>query len=415
MISSLKWAYCFSLLLSLVLSDNCKTAQKMDWQNGQIYRFAGTGEPGYDGDGGSACSAKLNGPAGLAIDREDHIYVADLINCAVRKIDRRTGIIMTVAGSGQRGYDGDGGFATSAKMNRPEGIFVDDKRNLYVADSGNHCIRKVDGRTGIIKTIAGIGREGFGGDGGKAEKAALNHPSGVVVDSRGNIYFNDYRNDRIRKIDNRGIISTYAGTGVPGYSGDGGPADQAAINDVYGLAIDKQDNLYLIDSLNFAVRKVDAGTQIISTIVGKGKPGPAIEFSSVSESFLGGKPHPKGTIGSEVAHAIEVDSQGNLFIGETGIHQIRMAHKGKQCLLTVAGSGKPGWTGDDGPARQASLEVHGLRLDSKGRLFFVDFIHHIIRVIDFTKESDDKKMQKQSNMNQLKDVCCSRIIEQKRN
>ena len=383
MISLLKWAYCCPLLLSLVLSDNCKTKQKMEWQNGRIYRFAGTGEPGYDGDGGPACSAKLNGPAGLAIDIEDNIYVADLINCAIRKIDNRTGIILTVAGSGQGGYDGDGGPATSAKLNRPEGIFVDNKRNLYVADSGNHCIRKVDDRTGIIKTIAGIGREGFWGDDGKAEKAALNHPSGVVVDSRGHIYFNDYRNDRIRKIDNRGIISTYAGTGVPGYYGDGGPANQAAINDVYGLAIDRQDNLYLIDSLNFAVRKVDAGTRIISTIVGKGKPGPAIEFSSVLESFLGGKPHPKGTIGSEVAHAIEVDSQGNLFIGETGTHHIRMVHKGKQCLLTVAGSGKPGWTGDNGPARQASLEVHGLRMDSKSRLFFVDFIHHVIRKIDF--------------------------------
>jgi len=399
MISLLKWAYCFSLLFSLILSDNCKTAQKTDLEDGQIYRFAGTGEPGYDGDGGPACSAKLNGPAGLAVDREDNIHVADLINCAVRKIDRKTGIIMTIAGSGQRGYDGDGGPATSAKLNRPGGIFVDNKGNLFVADSGNHCLRKADGRTDIVKTIAGIGREGFGGDGGKAEKAALNHPSGVVVDSRGNIYFNDYRNDRIRKIDHRGIISTYAGTGVPGYSGDGGPADQAAIDDVYGLAIDKQDNLYLIDSLNFAVRKVDARTRIISTIVGKGKPGPVVEFSSLSESFLGGKPHLKGTIGSEVAHAIEVDSQGNLFIGETGIHRIRMAHKGKQRLLIVAGSGKPGWTGDNGPALQASLEVHGLRLDSKGRLFFVDFIHHLVRVIDFAEESDDKGMEKQSSMN----------------
>jgi len=381
----LKGIFCSSLLLLSVLSQGCKADQNIDWLNGTISRIAGTGEPGYSGDGGPACQAKLNGPAGLSIDSQDNLYVADLINCRIRKIDNKTGTMVTVAGSGQRGYEGDGGLATQAKLNRPEGVFVDDKSNIFVADSGNHCIRKIDGKTGIIKTIAGIGREGFGGDGGKAEKAILNHPAGVVADSRGHIYFNDYRNDRIRRIDTQGIILTYAGTGVPGYSGDGGPADTAAINDVYGLAIDKGNNLYFIDSLNFAVRKIDAGTGIISAVVGKGRPGRVIEFSPVLESFLGGHPHPKGTIGSEVPHALEIDPQGNVFIGETGIHRIRMVHKTKQYLLTVAGSGKPGWTGDDGPARQADLEVHGLRMDSKGRLFFVDFIHHVIRVISFPK------------------------------
>jgi len=390
----LRWIFCSLLLLLPALSNSGKTMQNFAWQNGRIYRFAGTGEPGYYGDGGPACSAKLNGPAGLAIDKEDNVYVADLINCMVRKIDGRTGSIMTIAGSGQRGCEGDGGPATSAKLNRPEGVFVDDKRNLYIADSGNHRIRKVDSRTGLIKTIAGTGQKGFGGDGEKAETATLNHPAGVVVDSHGNIYFNDYGNDRIRKIDNQGIISTYAGTGVPGYSGDRGPANQAAINDVYGMAIDEKDDLYLIDSLNFAARKIDSGTGIISTVVGQGRPGPVIEFSPILQSFLGGNPHPKGVIGSEVPHAIEIDSQGNLFIGETGTHRIRMVHKNKQCLLTVAGSGKPGWTGDNGPARQANLEVHGLRIDSKGRLFFVDFIHHIIRAIEFPEKTDDKRPSK---------------------
>ena len=375
----------FSLVLT-VLTHSCTRANPDNWRDGRVCGFAGTGEPGYYGDGGPACYAKLNGPAGLAIDKLDNVYVADLINCVVRKIDDRTGTILTVAGSGQRGYEGDGGPATQAKLNRPEGVCVDDKSNIFVADSGNHCIRKIDGRTGIIKTIAGIGREGFGGDGGKAEKAILNHPAGVVVDSHSNTYFNDYRNDRIRKIDNQSIISSYAGTGVPGYSGDGGPANRATINDVYGLAIDKNDNLYLIDSLNFAVRKIDPDTGIISTIVGQGRPGPVIECSPILQSFLAGRSHPKGAVGSEVPHAVEIDSQGNLFIAETGAHRIRMVDKNKHCLLTIAGSGKPGWTGDGGPARQASLEVHGLRIDSKGRLFFIDFIHHVIRVIEFPQK-----------------------------
>jgi hypothetical protein len=207
-----------------------------------------------------------------------------------------------------------------------------------------------------------------------------------VVDSRGNIYFNDYRNERIRKIDHQGVISTFAGTGIAGYYGDEVPANQATTSDVYGLAIDKEDNLYLIDSLNFAVRKVDASTNIISTIVGKGMPDPAVEFSPVWDSFLAGRLHPKGTIGSEVPHALEIDSQGNIFIGETGTHLIRMVHRARQYLLTVAGSGKSGWAGDDGPARKANLEVHGLRIDSKGRLFFVDFRHHIIRKISFPRK-----------------------------
>ena len=156
------------LLFWLVLSYGCKTAYDTDWQNGIISRFAGTGEPAYSGNGGPAQSAKLNGPAGLAIDKNDNIYVTDLLNCAVRKIDSGTGTIMTVAGTGQKGYEGDGGLASRAKLNKPEGVFVDDQSNIYVADSGNHCIRQIDGKKGIIRTIVGIGRAGFAGDGGKA-------------------------------------------------------------------------------------------------------------------------------------------------------------------------------------------------------------------------------------------------------
>jgi hypothetical protein len=181
-----------------------------------------------------------------------------------------------------------------------------------------------------------------------------------------------------------GRITIFAGTGEAGYSGDGGPATKANINDVYGLAIDKNDNIYMVDSLNFVVRKIDSRKGIISTVVGKGKPGPVVEFASVAKAFLGGKPHAKGTIGSEVPHAVEVDSCGNIFIGDTGANRIRIVHMPTKQIFTIAGNGERGWSGDNGFARQASLEVHGLRMDSQGRLFFVDFRHHIIRMIEFS-------------------------------
>jgi hypothetical protein len=377
-------SFLFSLILFLATSRvSCFENEQINWEKGKVYRVAGTGKAGYTGDNGPAIRAQLNGPAGLAIDKNDNIYVADLINCAIRKIDSTTKIISTVVGCGERGYAGDGGSAIKAKLNRPEGIFVDNKGDLYIADSGNHRIRKVEASTGIIKTIAGNGKAGFEGDDDSASKARLNHPAGVVVDSKGNVYVNDYGNDRIRKINRKGIITTYAGTGMPGYTGDGGPAIRASINDVYGLAIDKADNIYLIDSLNFAVRRVDSKTQIISTVVGKGRPGQIIDFILPTEAYLGGKPHIKGTIGSEVPHALDVDCLGNIFIADTGVKRIRMIDIQRNLIFTVAGNGVRAWSGDDGPAKEASLEVHGLRIDSRHRLFFVDFHHHLVRMIDF--------------------------------
>ncbi|WP_312648148.1 NHL domain-containing protein [Aminipila sp.] len=231
------------------------------WTKGTIHRFAGTDIAGYYGDGDKAETSQLNGPAGLAVDKYDNVFVAELHNSVIRKIDVRTGIITTVAGNCSKGYIGDGGLATNAKLNGPLGVFVDGGGNIFIADSFNHRIRKVEADTGIITTIAGNGTEGYAGDGFNACNSQLNFPAGVVADSKGNVYFNDFKNDRVRKIATDGIISTYAGTGIPGYSGDSGPADRAQINQVYGLAIDKDDNVYLMDSANFAVRKVDAESE----------------------------------------------------------------------------------------------------------------------------------------------------------
>jgi sugar lactone lactonase YvrE len=353
------------------------------WINGTIYRFAGTGIPGYTGDGEKAEMAQLNGPAGLAIDKGNNVYVAEIHNNTIRKIDSKTGIISTVAGCGLKGFEGDGGLAVYAKLNGPEGVFLDTLGNIYIADTYNQRIRRVDVRTGIIETIAGTGERGYNGDNIRACESYLNCPAGVVVDSKGNVYFNDYKNDRIRKINLAGIISTFAGTGIPGYSGDGGPANKAQINDVYGLGIDTKDNVYIMDSLNFAVRKVDADSEIISTVIGQGEPGPIVEFENICNSFIGGPLHKKGTIGMEAPHAVEVDSNGNIFIGDTGSFRIRMVDLERNLVYTVAGNGNKGNSGENGRALNACLGVHGLRIDSENNLFFVDFHNHVIRVVKF--------------------------------
>lgn len=359
------------------------TLSASKWTKGVIQRYAGTGIRGYDGDGEEAIAARLGGPAGLAVDRADNIYVAEFHNNIIRKIDSKTGRISTVAGCGLKGSEGDGGPAACARLNGPEGVFVDSSGNIYIADTYNHKIRKIYAQTGAIHTIAGTGHAGYDGDGMKAVDTRLDQPSGVVADSKGNVYFNDYKNDRVRKIDTDGCISTYAGTGIPGYSGDGGPADRAGINDVYGLAIDRFDNLYMMDSLNFAVRKVDSETGMISTVIGKGKPGEIVECETIGNSYIGGPLHEKGTTGIEAPHAVEVDQRGNIFIADTGSNRIRVAEIQRDLVYTVAGNGNGGNSGDGGMAAAACLNVHGLRMDSEDNLYFVDFLNHVVRVIRF--------------------------------
>lgn len=355
----------------------------INYLDGRVFTYAGNGQAGYTGDGCLAEKAQINGPAGLAIDKDNNVYVVEIFNNIVRKINGKTNIISTVVGCGENGFSGDGGVATKASLNGPEGVFVDNYLNIYIADTFNQRIRKVDARTGIINTIAGNGDVGYSGDGGMACEAKLNRPSGVVADTKGNVYFNDYGNDRIRKVDTKGNISTFAGIGLHGYSGDGGPATQAKINDVYGLAIDKYDNVYLVDSLNFAIRKVDAITGIISTIIGKGVPGQAIEFEEISKSYLCGQAHKKGTVGDKVPHAVDVDTDGNVLIGETAVNRIRIADISKNQVYTIAGTDEK--VLNSCLALNSRIGVHGLRVDSSGNLYFVDFHNHVVRVVKFSK------------------------------
>jgi len=237
---------------------------------GTINTVAGVGMGGYSGDGGAAWMAQLNSPFGVAVDSGGNLYIADTLNHRVRKVDA-SGNISTVAGNGTDGYSGDGGAAASAQLNKPFGVAVDSGGNLYIADTFNHRVRKVDA-SGNISTVAGNGTAGYSGDGGAAASAPLNKPYGVAVDSGGNLYIADTFNHRIRKVDASGNISTVAGTGTAGNPGEGEFATSANIKYPYGVAVDSGGNLYIADTLNHRVRKVDASGNI-NTVAGNGTGG----------------------------------------------------------------------------------------------------------------------------------------------
>jgi len=241
--------------------------------NGVITRFAGNNTSGFSGDGGQAASAQLNYPQGLAIDNIGNLYISDMGNRVIRKVNT-SGVISTIAGTpGTFGYSGDGGLATSAQLGAPSGIAVDAAGNIYFSDLGKHVIRKIN-TSGIISTIAGTGNtSGYSGDGGLATAAKLYSPNDICLDAQGNLYIADRDNHCIRKVNSSGIISTIAGIGGSlnyGFTGDGGAATSAKLNKPQSISIDNLGNLYISDYTNNRIRKVNT-LGIISTIAGNGQ------------------------------------------------------------------------------------------------------------------------------------------------
>ena len=234
---------------------------------GVISTFAGNGSAGSGGDGGSATAAQLNSPQGIAVDASGNVYVADTQNARVRKISG--GTITTVAGSGTPGFGGDGGAATAGQLYDPVGLAVDAAGNLYIADFTNNRVRKVSG--GTITTVAGNGLSGYSGDGGAATAAQINGPTGIAVDANGNLYIADLDNNAVREVSG-GKIATVAGSGLPGVAGDGGPATAALVGSPHGVAVDSAGNLYIANG-SASVRKVYANTGFITTIAGTGTAG----------------------------------------------------------------------------------------------------------------------------------------------
>ena len=241
-----------------VLDQATNTVRRISTSTGALTVLAGNaaGLSGYSGDNGQAINAKLNQPAGMAFDPSGNLFIADTGNQRIRRVDASTGIITTVAGTGNAGYTGDGALAMAAQLSHPAAVASDSQGNLFIADSGNAAIRKVDVHTGMISTVAGTGIVGFSGDNAAAVAAKLNQPLGITVDAHDNLFITDTGNQRIREVTaNSAVISTVAG-GNQGYSGDGGPSSLANLNQPYATAIDASGNMYIADSGNGVIRKV---------------------------------------------------------------------------------------------------------------------------------------------------------------
>jgi len=356
----------FSLLLLAFL---CQFPFNLQSQNQIITTIAGTGVAGYSGDGGAATSAKLNQPTKPAVDAAGNTYVVDNANNVIRKINS-SGIITTIVGTGVAGYSGDGGLATNARINYPWGIALDASGNLYIAEGFNNVIRKVDAFTNIITTIAGGGpsESGYSGDGGPATAAKLNFCTSIAVDASGNIYFTDDGNNVIRKIDTGGIISTIAGNGTAGYSGDGGPAASAVLSFPTGLNVDITGNLYLADYTNHVIRKIDV-FGIINTIAGNGTVGFSGDGGLATSAQL------------NTPYDAIADTAGNIFITDAFNNRIRIIDN-SGVISTYAGTGVAGYNGDGGLATSAQLNKPiGICLDGNGNLVIADWNNNVVRKV----------------------------------
>jgi hypothetical protein len=270
--------------------------------NGIITTVAGNGTNGYSGDGGLATNASLCDSGGVAVDASGNLFIAGTGNNRIRQVST-DGIIMTVAGNATNGYSGDGGAATNASLSNPSGVAVDASGNLFIADTGNNVIREVNAE-GVITTAVGNGKRGYSGDRGAATNASLNYPSSVAVDASGNLLITD--TDRIRKVDTNGIITTVAGNGAFGYSGDGGAATNASLDSPWGVAVDTAGNLFIADGRNFVIREVNTDG-IITTVAGNGAWGYSGDGGAATNASL------------LTASSVAVDASGDLFITDDGV------------------------------------------------------------------------------------------------
>ena len=344
-------------------------------QSGIIETLAGNGEPGYAGDGGPAGAASLNEPKGLCVDREGNLYIADSENHVVRRVDRVTGIITTVAGVCPSGATGPAvpEPPVAAQAEEDEDPFADHSGDSTKAYTMNHRVRKVDAATGIITNVAGTGQARYSGDDGPAVSAAINEPTGLAVSDEA-LYIADQSNNRVRRVDlATGVITTVAGDGTAAYSGDQVSAVQASLAGPSGVALGGDGVVYVADTFNSRIRSVDPATGQIATVAGDGVTyryqGPA-EPSSPSLS------RPAG---------IAVGSDGNVYMTDSDSHLIRVWNGRSKTISRLSGTGVAQFGGDGGDALAGSLSYpFGVAVDASGTVYVADTFNHRIRVLTAT-------------------------------
>ncbi|MCX6594263.1 MAG: hypothetical protein NTZ56_22340 [Acidobacteria bacterium] len=336
--------------------------------DGSITTVAGNGSDRFSGDGGPATSAQLDSPYAVSLGAAGNLFIADRANHSIRRVTP-AGMITTVVGNGIRGFAGDGGPATSAQLDNPSGVAVDAAGNLLISDSFNQRIRRVT-PDGIITTVAGTGSRGASGDGGPAIRASFSAPYGLAFDAAGNLFIADLGNARIRRVTPSGIITTVAGNGNFGFSGDGGPATRAELEGPVGVAVDSSGNLFIADfrSNSNCIRRVTP-SGIITTVAGDGTAGFSGDGGPATRALLNA---PTG---------VAVDAAGNLFIADSGNNRIRRVTP-DGIISTVAGDGSSGYSGDGGPATNARLnQPHGVLVDPARRIYIADSANHAIRLL----------------------------------
>ena len=402
---------------------NGHVVRKVDLSTGTITLFAGNGVAGDSGDGGPALDANFVIARYVAVDSSGNVYISDNGANRIRRIDAVTHTITTYAGTGTAGYNGDDIAATSANLNAPRGIQFDSADNLYIADVSNQRIRRVDAVTRLITTVAGTGTPGFNGDNILATAAQLQNPIGVAFDSSGAMYIADRSNLRVRRVDAATrIITTYAGNGTSGFNGENIPATSAAFSNIRSIALDSSDNLYIVDSgSNVRVRKVDKATQYINTVAGNGvvgftgdgglavlasldsPEGIAVDklsnlyvsdfnvqrvrrvSSGVIDTMVGSwgpenVPAASGFLAGPALLAIS--PTGNLFVTDQLNSRIRQVNAGNQNIHTVAGTGVNGYSGDGAAATKATLNTPtGVVVDKSGNYYIADSFNHCVRKV----------------------------------